>query len=37
MYSIMKIDGFSGLGAFLILLVLLFVAYKVGQRSTGGM
>jgi hypothetical protein len=33
----MKIDGFSGLGAFLILLVLLFVAYKVGQRSTGGM
>lgn len=33
----MRIDGFTGLGAFLVLLVLLFVAYKVGQRSTGGM
>jgi hypothetical protein len=31
----LRIDGFSGIGAFLILLVLLFVAYKMGARGGG--
>jgi hypothetical protein len=29
----MRIDGFTGVGAFIVLFVLLFIAYKVGQRG----
>jgi hypothetical protein len=29
----MRIDGFTGVGAFIVLLVLLFIAFKMGQRG----